>query len=97
MIKGILLDGAGEVIVKNGSVALGDVTLQNQYMILVAQKGEFMEHPTLGVGISDALRDDDVLEWKKRIREDFAKDDLKVNKIDLNLQTGSLEIDAHYN
>ena len=96
-MKGILLDETGDIMVNNGSMVIEDSTLQNQYVILVAQKGEFKEYPTLGVGISDMLGDDDVLEWKKRIREEFAKDDLKVNKIDLNLQTGKLEIDAKYN
>jgi hypothetical protein len=94
---GILLDETGDVMIHNGAMVVGDVSLQNQYMILVAQKGEFKEHPTLGVGISDMLGDDDVLEWKKQIREEFAKDDLRVGKIDLDLQTGKIEIDAKYN
>jgi len=94
---GILLDETGDVMVQNGSMVIEDSTLQNQYLILLAQKGEFKEYPTLGVGISDMLGDDDALEWKKRIREEFAKDDMKVNKIDLNLQTGEINIDAHYN
>jgi len=96
-MKGILLDETGDVMVQNGSMVIDDSTLQNQYLILLAQKGEFKEYPTLGVGISDMLGDDDVLEWKKRIREELAKDDMKVNKIDLNLQTGEINIDAHYN
>jgi hypothetical protein len=93
---GILLDENGDIMVRNGSMVIGDTTLQNQYLILVAQKGEIKEYPTLGVGISDVLGDDDVLEWKKLIREEFAKDGLTVNKIDLNLQTGELEINANY-
>ena len=94
---GILLDENGDIMVRNGGIAIGGTSLQNQYLILLAQKGEFKEYPTLGVGISDMLHDDDELEWKKRIREEFAKDDLKVNKIDLNLQTGNIVIDAQYN
>ncbi|MCL2290822.1 MAG: hypothetical protein FWC34_09020 [Bacteroidetes bacterium] len=94
---GILLGQDGDVMIRNGSMVVGDSSLQNQYMILVAQKNEFKEYPTLGVGVSDMLGDDDVLEWKKRIREEFKKDDLKVNKTDLDLQTGELEIDAKYN
>ena len=94
---GILLDQNGDIMVRNGGMVIGDTTLQNQYLILVAQKGEFKEYPTLGVGISDMLGDDDPLEWKKRIREEFAKDDLKVNKIDLNLHSGEINIDAKYN
>jgi hypothetical protein len=93
----VLLDQDGDIMVRNRSIVIGDTTLQNQYLILLAQKGEFKEYPTLGVGISDILGDDNVLEWKKRIREEFAKDDLKANKVDINLQTGELEINAKYN
>ena len=93
---GILLDENGDIMIRNGSMVIGNTVLQNQYLILVSQKGEIKERPTLGVGISDMLGDDDVLEWKKRIREEFAKDDLKVNKIDLNLQTGDITVDAKY-
>ncbi|MDR0206044.1 MAG: hypothetical protein LBI45_02140 [Bacteroidales bacterium] len=96
-VTGILLDETGDIMVKNGSMVIDDSTRQNQYLILVAQKGEYKEYPTFGVGISDMLGDDDVLEWKKRIREELTKDDLKVNKIDLNLQTGEIEIEAKYN
>jgi len=104
-MKGILLDEAGDlqITVKRDSegkivsgLVIGDSSLQNQYVILAAQKGEFKEYPTLGVGISDMLGDDDVLEWKKRIREEFAKDELGINSIDLDLQSGRLNIDAKY-
>ena len=97
MKKGILIDETGEILVQNGSMVVGDVTRQNMYFILLAQKGEFKERPTLGVGISDMVGDEDELEWKKRIREEFKKDSLKVDKNDLNLQTGKIEIEAHYN
>ena len=96
-MKGILLDETGEVMIQNGSMVVGDATLQNQYFLLVAHKGEFKEYPTLGVGISDMVGDEDELEWKKRIREEFKKDDLKVRTIDLDLQTGKIEIEAQYN
>jgi hypothetical protein len=94
---GILLDENGDIMVRNGSIVVGDASLQNQYLILIAQKGEFKEYPTFGDRISDMLHDNDELEWKKQIREEFAKDNLKVNKIDLNLQTGDINIDAKYN
>ena len=96
MKKGILLDETGEIMVVNGSMIVDDVTLQNQLFLLVAHKGEFKEYPTLGIGISDMVGDEDELEWKKRIREEFKKDDLKVSTIDLNLQTGKIEINAQY-
>ena len=93
---GILLDENGDIMVRNGSMVVGDTTKQNQYLIMIAQKGELKEFPTFGVGISDMLHDDDELEWKKRIGEEFEKDDLEVDNIDLDLQTGKIVVEAKY-
>ncbi len=35
----------------NGTLSLGDTREQNAQLILVAEKGEFKEWPTLGVGL----------------------------------------------
>ena len=75
-------------------LTIGDTLYQNQYMILQAQKGEFKENPTLGVGINDMANDDDLNEWKKAIREEFAKDGLKVSK--LSITTSGMEVKADY-
>ena len=75
-------------------LTVGDTLYQNQYIILNAQKGEFKENPTLGVGINDMANDDDLNEWKKAIREEFAKDGLKVDQ--LSISTTGMEIKADY-
>jgi hypothetical protein len=46
------------------------------------------------VGINDMANDDDLNEWKKSIREEFAKDDLKVEN--LSISTTGMEIKADY-
>jgi len=86
-------------VVKEGNVivqgmVVGDTLYQNQYLILQAQKGEFKEHPTLGVGIADMASDDDVNAWKYAIRNELAKDGLKVEK--LTFANGVMEIVANY-
>lgn len=75
-------------------LVVGDTLYQNQYLILAAQKGEFKENPTLGVGINDMSNDDDLNEWKKSIREEFSKDGLKVDK--LSITTSGMEVKANY-
>jgi len=84
-------DSSGLIV---SGITVGDTLYQNQYMILNAQKGEFKENPTLGVGINDMANDDDLNEWKKAIREEFAKDGLKVDK--LSITTSGMEIKADY-
>lgn len=87
----VVRDANGLII---SGITVGDTLYQNQYMILTAQKGEFKENPTLGVGINDLANDDDLNEWKKSIREEFTKDGLKINK--LILTSSGMEIKADY-
>lgn len=92
------LELAINVVRDNGLIvsglAIGDTLYQNQYLILTVQKGEFKENPTLGVGITDMANDDDLNFWKKAVREEFAKDDLKVKT--LSITTSGMEVKADY-
>ena len=78
----------------NPTIQIGHTLYQNQYVILTAQKGEFKEYPTLGVGIGDMTNDEEIDEWKRRIIEDFRKDDLRVKKI--SIANNESFIDADY-
>lgn len=87
----VVRDSTGMI---SSGLVVGDILYQNQYMILTAQKGEFKEYPTLGVGINDLVNDDDLNAWKKTIREEFAKDNLKIDK--LSITTSGMELKAYY-
>jgi len=82
----LLLDGRG--------MTVGETTAQNQTMILAAHKGEFKEHPTLGVGIADIVNDHDFRQWKRIIVEQLEADGQKVEKIEIN--ENSLTLEAQY-
>lgn len=87
----VVRDSDGKIV---SGLVIGDTLYQNQYLILNAQKGEFKENPTLGVGLNDMANDDDLNEWKKSIREEFAKDGLKVST--LSLTASGMEVKADY-
>ncbi len=103
---GILLDPAtGDLLVAArrdaaGLVAqgleVGTTTFQNQALILQAAKGEFKEYPTLGVGISDILGDDEMTGWKREITLQLEADGMKVKTVGLDLTNNKLTIDADY-
>ncbi len=103
---GILLDPAtGDLAVSAGrdvsgliaqGLEVGTTTFQNQALILQARKGEFKEYPTLGVGISDILGDDETTGWKREIALQLETDGMKVKSIELDLTTNKLTIDAEY-
>ena len=64
-MKGVLLDSNHDVIIdvkrdESGKIVSGlvldDITYQRCELIIMAQKGEYKEHPTLGFGIESYLR-----------------------------------------
>lgn len=103
---GILLDPAtGDLLVATqrdaaGVIAqgleIGTTTFQNQALILQAAKGEFKEYPTLGVGISDILGDNEATGWKREIALQLKADGMKVKTVELDLKNNKLTIDAEY-
>jgi len=75
-------------------LVVGDVTLQNQALILVSQKGEWKERPMVGCGIEDITNDEDADSWKREIREQLIREGMKVSGIKINEE--NIEIDADY-
>ena len=85
---GLMTDPAAHDLV------VGDVTLQNQALILQSHKGEWKEKPMVGCGIGDMANDDDTNQWQRAIREELARDGIKVRHLKIN--GDNIEIDADY-
>lgn len=73
---------------------VGDTTLQNQALILLAQPGEWKEHPMVGCGIEGITNDNDPNPWRRLVREQLQRDGMTVRSIRFN--TDNIEIDAEY-
>ncbi len=93
LLVAVQRDAAG--VIAQG-LEIGITTFQNQALILQAAKGEFKEYPTLGVGISDILGDDEMTGWKREIALQLEADGMKVKTVDLDLKNNKLTIDAEY-
>lgn len=91
----IQLQDSGELLVAGGDFAVGESTVQHQAVILAAHQGEFKQSPAVGVGISDLLLSDELLEYRHRIRNQFGMDGMKVKQLDL-YEIGNLKIIASY-
>ncbi len=75
---------------------VGDTAYQNQALILQAFKGEFKEHPVLGVGISDMVCDHEAVGWRREIAVQLEADGMKINESRLDITGNKLIIDATY-
>lgn len=84
-------DPSGKI---TSGMVLGDILYQNQALILQLHKGELHENPSIGVGISDMLLDNDLQLWVREIREQMELDGQTVDSV--KIDTEQIIIDSKY-
>jgi len=95
-MRDILLDDTtDDLLYKNGDLVMGDPTKQHQKHLLIANKGEYKQYPTVGVGIMNFMMDENPDDMVREIRREFARDGMVVNDLKIN-GDGKLTIDASY-
>lgn len=82
--------------IENGHIAIGETLPQNEFLLLVMNKGELKEDPMVGVGISDMLNDNDILGWKRKIRDGLKADGMKVEQISISSDGRIKKLEAKY-
>ena len=87
----VIRDATGLI---TSGLSIGDVTAQNQAVILVAHKGEFKEYPTLGVGLNDIINDNNSPYWENEIAKQLQADGQRITR--LSLDENGLILEAHY-
>lgn len=85
-------DASGKI---TSGLMLGNTLYQNQALILMLQPGELKLNPIVGVGIENIVADNDVLAWRKNIRQQMELDGQKVKDISFD-KDYQLKIDAAY-
>ena len=75
-------------------VVIGNITTQNQFVLLTAHAGELKNAPTAGVGISNMLLDNNSLFWRMRIREALEDEGLKIKVLDI--KNSRINIESNY-
>lgn len=76
-------------------LVVGPTVEQNKAILLIIQPGELKERPTVGVGFNDILLGDDLLEYRHKIRKNFAIDGLKITELNL-YKLDDISIKAKY-
>lgn len=76
-------------------VILGNITNQNQELIVIAEKGEFKEIPKRGVAISNYLDDEEPDSLLRAVRTELSLEGMTVEKVGFN-SNNDLVIHAEY-
>ena len=82
--------GGVDLAVDNGQMQTGETQAQEEYLVLVSQRGEWKEHPLVGVGVADMVGDEDLRYWKREIIDNLARVGIKIKGV--SLKNGQLEI-----
>jgi hypothetical protein len=86
----------GDAIIENGDLKIGESTLQHQRDLLLANKGEYRQNPTIGVGLNNFIDDNfSSAEFNKEATLEFENDGMQVIKI-VSKNTEDIIIDAEY-
>ena len=96
-MKDILIDNNNDLrLSTDGDFEVGYSDNQQQKAILTTEKGEWKEHPEVGVGIAQILADDLYTEALIEIKKQLEYDGMQINDVALQ-EGGKLLIDGTYN
>lgn len=89
----IMLDTANDLIIKDGDFLVDLSDNQHQKIIIEVAKGEFLEHPLIGVGIRKEINGTASLDKVKAdIQLNLEADDYTVQKI--KIENGVIDVNA---
>ena len=83
--------GSVDLELAGGTMAVGEVLEQNQYLLLITHQGEWKEFPLVGVGICDIVNDNDLPKWKRAIGEAMEQDGQIIEKLELTTEKLNLK------
>ena len=83
-------NGCVDLALENSGMLTGETRIQEEYLVLVTQRGEWKEHPLIGVGLADMVGDEDLRYWKREIIDNLARVGIKIKGV--SLKNGNLEI-----
>jgi len=70
----LLCDTDFDLLIEDGDLSMGFADLENQQHIILANKGEYKQHPEVGAGIVNMINEDSptaiLLEIKKQLEYD---------------------------
>ena len=95
-MRDIFVDDQNDLRLSGGDFEVGYSDNQQQKAILITEKGEWKEHPEVGIGIAQMLADDLYTEVLIEIKKQLEYDGMQINDVALQ-EGGKLLIDGIYN
>jgi hypothetical protein len=94
-MKDISLDEGDDLLIDSGDLLMVESTAAHQRQLLLNNKGDFKENPTICAGVFNYLNDENFEGMIRAINVEFCRDGMTVSDIKLN-RDGSIETNAVY-
>lgn len=91
----IALNDTEDLAIKNGDFLTGESTAQHQQQLLLNNKGDFKQNPTIGVGAFSYFDDEHMHNLIRAVSIEFARDGMDVREVKLD-NKGTLNSIAYY-
>lgn len=83
-MNGILIDAeSGDLLVRNGSLAIGDTDSQIAESVLVAMRGEWKEWPLIGGEVTTMLGGHVDVMWRSQVKKMLEACGLEVQRVSI--------------
>ncbi len=94
-MQDLLTDTTEDIHIENGDFVIGFSNNQHQKHILLANKGEYKQHPEVGAGIVQMIADDRYTEILIETKKQLEYDGMKIQNVAFT-EKGKLNIDGIY-
>ena len=91
----IALDGGYDLVFENGDFGISESTAAHQQQLILGNKGDFKQNPTICVGAFNYLDDEHFQELIRNISVEFTRDGMDVIHVQL-APDGTIKSDAFY-
>ncbi len=95
LMNDIRIDENEDLVFSNGDFLVEESTSIHQQQIILNNKGDFKQNPTVGVGVFEYFNDEEEKGLIRAISVEFAKDGMDVNSITID-KSGKLMTQATY-
>ena len=84
-----------DVLIRSGDFVIDECTAQHQQQLILNNKGDFKQNPTIGVGVFEYFDDEHMRDLIRTVSIEFARDGMDVQDIKLDA-AGVLKSNAYY-
>ena len=97
MATDILLDTDGDLLIVDGDMVMGESSAQHIGLMLQSNKGDWVQNPTVGIGLIDLVNDDGLpSDLITTIRRELIKDGCTISTLTFDENTGKLVVEGSY-